>query len=106
MDEHDDGGRQNPEKPKWSVAKARRQFTELIRSTAREPQPIYNRQRLVGVVVDAVTFEEFLRWKEEQAGRSIATALDELRNICQAEGYRLELPDRVDRDNPFDRAPE
>ena len=48
----------------------------LIRSAAQEPQSIYNRQRLVGVVVDAATFEAFVRWREEQAGRSIAAAIN------------------------------
>lgn len=86
---------------KWSVSQARRRFTELIRSAAHEPQPIYNRQRLVGVVVDGATFEAFMRWREEQAGRTIGTALDELRQICAEEDYQLVVPERVDRESPF-----
>ena len=96
-----DSGRKKPKTMKWTVAEARRRFSELIRSAASEPQPIYNRQRLVGVVVDVETFEAFLRWREDQAGRSVADALEELRAICQAEGYRLEPPGRSNRDDPF-----
>ena len=89
-------------KPKgWSISQARRRFTDLVRSAAHEPQPIYNRQRLVGVLVDASTFEAFMCWREEQTHRTIATALDELQEICEEEDYHLEVPDRVDRASLF-----
>lgn len=90
---------------RWSISQARSRFTELIRSAAREPQPIYNRLHLVGVLVDGETFEAFTRWREQQARGTIAAALDDLRQICVEEDYHLVLPDRVDRDNPFDREP-
>ena len=88
-------------KDKWSIAKARRRFSELIESSAKEPQPIYKRDRLVATLIDAKTFEEFLRWKEETASRSIADALDELGTLCAEEGYEIEWPDRTDRQSNF-----
>ncbi len=86
---------------KWSIAKARQRFSELLESAVREPQPIYKRDRLVAAVVDAETFAEFLRWKEERATRSTAEALGELRALCEKERYEFEWPDREDRLNPF-----
>jgi hypothetical protein len=83
------------------VARARERFAEVIRSAAHEPQPIYNRDQLVGVVVDPESYAEFLRWREERAHRSVGAALEELRALCREEGYELEAPRRADRSNPF-----
>ena len=91
-------------KKKWSIAQARQRFAELIESTAREPQPIYRRDKMVAAMVDAETFLEFLRWKEEQAGRTIDAAMRELRSLCEEVGCELTFPPREDRPNPF--APE
>jgi prevent-host-death family protein len=88
-------------KGKWSIAEARQRFAELIESTAREPQPIYKRGTMVAAMVDAETFLEFLKWKEEQAGRTIDTAMEELRALCEEEGYEFAWPKRGDRPNPF-----
>lgn len=88
-------------KDKWSIAEARRRFSELIESSAREPQAIYKRDRLVATLIDAKTFEEFLRWKEETASRSVADALDELRTLCAEEDYQIEWPGRTDRRSDF-----
>jgi hypothetical protein len=88
-------------KKKWSVAQARRRFAELIESTAREPQPIYKRDRMVAAMVDAESFLEFLKWKEAQAGRTIGDAMGELRALCEEEGYEFAWPKRQDRKNPF-----
>ncbi len=44
---------------------------------------------------------QFVAWKEERAGRSIADAFDELRQLCREEGYRLRVPVRKNRPNPF-----
>ncbi len=91
-------------KKKWSAAQARQHFAELIESTAREPQPIYKRDRMVAAMVDAETFLEFLKWKEAQAGRTIGDAMQELRALCRKEGYEFVWEKRQDRKNPF--APE
>ena len=91
-------------KGKWSIAQARQRFAELIESTAKEPQPIYKRDKMVAAMVDAETFLEFLKWKEEQSGRTIDDAMQELRALCDEEGYKFSWPQREDRPNPF--APE
>ncbi len=88
-------------KRKWTISNARYHFSEMIESSVKEPQPIYKRERLVAAVIDAKTFSEFLRWKEQQTGRTIAQAAAELRAICQEEGYEFELPERKDRSNPM-----
>ena len=36
---------------KWSIARARQRFADLIEATAREPQPIYRRNRMVSLPV-------------------------------------------------------
>ncbi len=91
-------------KRKWSTALARQRFAELIESTAKEPQPIYRRDKMVAAMVDAETFMEFLRWKEERAGRTIDDAMRELRALCEEDGYEFGWSTREDRPNPF--APE
>jgi len=45
-----------------------------------------------------------LKWKEEQAGRTIDDAMRELKVLCEEEGYEFAWPKREDRPNPF--APE
>ena len=89
-------------KGKWTIAEARKRFSEVIESAAAEPQPIYKRERLVAALVDPETFAEFLRWKEEKAGRSIASAFVELRELCKAEDYEFYFEERQDRQNVFD----
>ncbi len=86
---------------RWSIAEARKHFAELIESAVKEPQAVYRRDRLVALVVDPEMLKEFVAWKEERAGRSIADAFDELRQLCREEGYRLRVPVRKNRPNPF-----
>ena len=87
---------------RWSIARAREQVAELIRLAAREPQPIYNRDRPVGVVVDPQSYVEFMRFKQQQAQRSVGAAFEELRALGEEEGYSLDLGGvRVDRPNPL-----
>jgi prevent-host-death family protein len=84
---------------KWTVAKARERFSELLRKTEAEPQPIYNRDRLVAAVISAESFEEYSAWSERTRQCSIADAFDELRKILGEEEYELEIPPREDRRN-------
>ena len=84
---------------KWSIAKARERFSELLRKTEKEPQPIYNRDKLVGAVISAECFQEYSAWNERRKGRSIADAFDELRRILAEEEYELQIPQREDRRN-------
>ena len=85
---------------KWTVARARRRFAELVRSAAREPQAIYNRDRLVAAVVDPETFAQ-LESQREEPKRSVGDAFAELRDICDREEYTLEVPARRDRESAF-----
>ena len=84
---------------KWTIARARQGFSELLRATRSQPQSIYNRDRLVAAVIDAETYEEFVRWSHEYKAATIADAFDELRAIARGEDGLLEAPSREDRDN-------
>lgn len=86
---------------KWTIAKARQRFAELLREAGQSPQTIFNRNRPVAAVIDAGLFEEFAAWYAERKGRSVADAFDELRALCAEEGYALEPPPRHDRENPL-----
>lgn len=85
----------------WTIADARRRIAEVTRAAAREPQALYNRDRLVGVVVDPDEYEQFRRWREQQNSRTLADDFAELRAICAEEDYELIVPERRDRPNPF-----
>lgn len=88
-----------PQIMKWSVVRARRQFSELISSSEEAPQPIYNRGRLVAAVVNADVFTEFERWR--QAQKRLGDAFRELRRIEAEQHYELAVPARTDRTNRF-----
>lgn len=85
----------------WSIAEAKQRFSEVVRRTAEEPQLIYNRDRLVAVVVQPEAFRGYEAWRKERERRTIGEAFAELRAICAEEGYEFELPAREDRPNPF-----
>jgi PHD/YefM family antitoxin component YafN of YafNO toxin-antitoxin module len=84
---------------KWTIARARQRFSELLRKTEAEPQAIYNRDRLVAAVISPGSFGEYSAWRERTRRRSIADAFDDLRRILAEEEYQLEIPPREDRRN-------
>jgi len=43
----------------WSIAQAKQRLSEVVRLAAREPQPLYNRGRLVGALIDAESYQAF-----------------------------------------------
>jgi hypothetical protein len=86
---------------KWTVAKAREHFSELLREAASEPQPIYNRDRLVGAVVGVEALEEYRAVLERKKERTLAESFEGLRALLADEGYELHLPLREDRENAF-----
>jgi antitoxin (DNA-binding transcriptional repressor) of toxin-antitoxin stability system len=88
-------------KSKWSVAKAKEHFSEVLREARKEPQRVYNRDRLVALVVAPEEFEAFEEWQRVKRAGSLADAFRELREICREEAYELAVPERVDRPNPF-----
>jgi prevent-host-death family protein len=85
----------------WTIAEARRGFSELLSAASREPQRVFNRANFVAAVVDADDFEEFERWRELQHQRSLADDFEDLRRICREEAYELQVPSRSDRKTPF-----
>lgn len=52
-------------------------------------------------MVPAETLKEFLGWRDQKEGRTLAEAFAELRRICKEEDYTLEIPPRQERPNPF-----
>ena len=81
----------------WKVGEAKQRFSDLLRQAASEPQLIYNRDRLVAVVVEGGAFEEFRKWEEQTQRRTLAAAFDELRRIAAEEDYELKVPKRRNR---------
>jgi hypothetical protein len=52
-------------------------------------------------MVPAETLKQFLDWREQREGRTLAEAFEELRRICEEEDYTLEIPPRQERPNSF-----
>jgi len=86
---------------RWSVAKAREKFSDLIREAAGEPQEIYNRDRLVAAVVGPETFRALEETRRKMARRSLGEAFADLRKVMAEEGYKLEIPPRKSRKSGF-----
>lgn len=86
---------------RWSVAEAKQKFSEVLRATTDEPQLIFNRERMVAVLVDPGEYDAFRSWKDKQ-GQSIWEATAEIRRIAGEEGWELEVPARTNRPNAFD----
>ena len=92
----------------WSVAEAKQRLSEVLRLSAREPQPIYNRGRLVAALVDAESFAAFERWRRAADTASIGAQFETLRAALAAgaapDGAAdVPLPElaRTDRPNAF-----
>ena len=85
----------------WKIAEAKQNFSELVKAAEREPQWIYNRDKLVAAMVPAKALKEFLGWRRRKEERTLAEAFEELRRICAEEDYTLEIPPRQERPNPF-----
>ena len=86
---------------RWTISRARHRLSELIRSAARGPQAIYNRDRLVAFVVDAERFEALNEAAREAELPTLGQAFAVLRAILSEEGYELTAPERVDRPDEF-----
>jgi PHD/YefM family antitoxin component YafN of YafNO toxin-antitoxin module len=84
----------------WNIAEAKQKFSDVVRQAAREPQAIYNRDRLVAVVVDAGVFQEFQAWCERHQAHNLHDSFAELRALFDRdEADGLEIPPRQDRPN-------
>ena len=86
---------------KWSVAKARERFSDLLRKAAIEPQEIYNRDRLVAVVLGPESFRELSESREKTARKTLGESFAEMRKVMAEEGYKIEIPPRRSRKNDF-----
>jgi len=91
----------------WSIAQAKQRLSEVIRLAAREPQPLYNRGRLVGALIDAESYRAFERWRTESAHVTVAEQFEALRAELAARGEAATMdalppaPARADRPNAF-----
>ncbi len=90
---------------RWMTGEAKQRFSEVVRESAREPQKIFNRGRLVAAVISAEAFEQFELWRETREGRTLGVAFDEVREICARYDYELEIDERRDRETWVDEAP-
>lgn len=87
----------------WNIANAKQQFSEVVRLAAQEPQPIYNRDKPVAVLISAQDYEDFKQWQAQRKQPSLSELFAEIRAILAAEGEDgIEIPPRTDRPNPFD----
>jgi prevent-host-death family protein len=85
----------------WKIAEAKQKFSDLVRAAEKEPQWIYNRDKLVAALVPAATLKEFLDWRRRKQEQTLGEAFAELRRLCEEEDYTLNLPPRQERPNPF-----
>jgi prevent-host-death family protein len=83
---------------RWKVAQAKQKLSEVLRCAEAEPQEIFNRDRVVAVVLGAKDMKAFRNWQAER-DPSLAEALAEARRICAEEDYTLPVEPRRDRDN-------
>jgi prevent-host-death family protein len=89
---------------KWTIAKARQQFSSLLRRTKSKPQPIYNRSELVAAVISAVEFKEYQDWSTRRKQRSLGAAFADLRKVLEQERSELKVPRRKDRESSIVKA--
>ncbi len=82
----------------WTIEQATLHFSELLKAAQHEPQTVCHQHQLVAAIIDAPTFEH---WRKQANQPSLASAFEELRQICREENYELELPPRQDRQNAF-----
>jgi prevent-host-death family protein len=88
----------------WNIAQAKQQFSEVVRLSAQEPQAIYNREKPVAVLVNAVEYASFQQWRTAQHEPSLSAQFAQARSVLQQAGVaELSLPSRsaVQRPNAF-----
>ena len=86
---------------RWKIAEAKTKFSDLLRKAEKEPQFIYNRDKMVAVVMSSEEYDEFEKIKETESGRSLASALNEFSSLCAEESYTFEVPARKNRRTGF-----
>jgi prevent-host-death family protein len=86
---------------KWKIAGAKINFSELIRRSEKEPQLIYNRNRMVAAIVSTEEYEEYKSMKELKSQQTLGAMFNEFSSICAEESYSFETPPRVNRKSIF-----
>ena len=82
----------------WKVGEAKQSLSQLLDCAREQPQKIFNRDRFVAAVISAEQFEEFERWLARKS-QSLDSAFGEVREIAAEVDYRLEVPERLDRES-------
>ena len=86
---------------RWKIAEAKQQLSAVVKAAQDEPQLISRRNELVAAVIGCEAFEEYCELLERSKNRSLGEAFKEIRQICRAEDYALEVMARKDRFNPI-----
>lgn len=86
---------------RWKIAQAKQRFSEVVRRAAVEPQIICNRERVVAAVIDPGSAERLRSIVEREDLATVADAFDTFREMAARERYRLKIPPRKNRRNPF-----
>ena len=86
---------------RWTIAKARRHFSQLIHSVADSPQPLYKHNRMVAVVIEARMYREFSEWRARRDTGTMGGAFAELRRLCAEDAREIDTPERRDRPSSF-----
>jgi prevent-host-death family protein len=85
----------------WNIANAKQQFSEVVRLSAQEPQPVYKHSRPVAVVISAEEYAAFETWRRARAAPAatgVASLFGEARAALGDLGLDgLDLPARADR---------
>jgi len=74
---------------KWKIAYAKLNFSDLIRKTEKEPQFIFNRNKMVAVVMRRREYEEIEKVKETVSGQKPGSVLKEFSSLCLSMALRL-----------------
>ncbi len=85
----------------WNIARAKQQFSEVVRLSVEEPQMIYNRDRCVAAVIDAESFKAFDEWRKKSAQKTLGEEFAELRRIAAGDPDPLPMVPRHTRPNAF-----
>ena len=82
----------------WNISQAKQKFSEVVYAAGKEPQLIYNRNKVVAALIDVESYQAYLEYTQVKNKISIGSRFKELRTICAEEEYALTLPERKNRD--------
>lgn len=92
----------------WNTIEAQRKFSDLLNACHTEPQMLRERGKPVAVVLDIGLYEMLkahgprkLHLAPPKKRKTMAELMAELEVIRAEEPGEIEIPERVDRPNPF-----